>query len=84
MADISTNIDPEQRPEPDKPVLINRTTVLTVVTTSIAVLFLGLNLKLRGFSKEAKTCDGHAELDLRQCYAAKSSGSRAAKRRGTS
>ncbi len=49
----TTTIDAEQRPEPDKPVRLNRKTVLTVGTTGIAVLFLGLNLGLRGFSKEA-------------------------------
>ncbi len=53
MSDTIT-IDPEHRPEPDKPVRLNRKTVLTVGVGTVAVLFLGLNLGLRGFSKEAE------------------------------
>lgn len=55
MADINTAIDSELRPEPDKPVRLNRKTVLTVGATGVAVLFLGLNLGLRGFSKGTET-----------------------------
>ena len=64
MADITTTIDPEQRPEPDKPVRLNRKTVLTVGATGIAVLFLGLNLGLRGFSREAATPTGAINENL--------------------
>ena len=63
MADTTT-IDAEQRPEPDKPVRLNRKTVLTVGTTGIAVLFLGLNLGLRGFSKEAEPPTGPVNENL--------------------
>ena len=91
MADTTT-IDAEQRPEPDKPVRLNRKTVLTIGTTGIAVLFLGLNLGLRGFSKEVETPTGpinenllatpkpstaDAEPDLRRCHAAEDSRSSA-------
>ena len=62
MAD--NTIDAEQRPEPNKPVRLNRKTVLTVGTTGIAVLFLGLNLGLRGFSKEAETPTGPINENL--------------------
>jgi len=54
MADITTTVDPEQHPKPNKSVQLNRKTVLNVGMTGIAVLFLGL----RGFSKEVKTPTG--------------------------
>ena len=60
----TTTIDAEQRPEPDKPVRLNRRTVLTVGTTGIAVLFLGLNLGLRGFSEKAETPTGPINENL--------------------
>ena len=63
MADTTT-IDAEQRPEPDKPVRLSRKTVLTADATSIAVLFLGLNLGLRGFSKEAEAPTGPVDENL--------------------
>ena len=60
----TTTIDAEQRPEPEKPARLNRKTVLKVGTTGIAVLFLGLNLGLRGFSKGAETPTGPTNENL--------------------
>ena len=64
MADTTIDIDAEQRPEPESPVRLNRKTVLTVGTTGIAVLFLGLNLGLRSFSREAETPTGPINENL--------------------
>jgi type IV secretion system protein VirB10 len=53
-----------RKPEPPRPVRLNRKTVLMAGVSCIAVLFLGLNLGLRGFSGNAEPPTGPSEENL--------------------
>ena len=60
----NTTINLDQQPQPGKPVRLNRKTVLTVGVGTVAILFLGLNLGLRGFSKETEAPTNTSNANL--------------------
>ena len=90
MADTTIDIDAEQRPEPEKPVRLNRKTrahrwndrhcgPVSRTEPWPSRIFEGSGTAHWADQREsaghAKTCDGNAELDLRRCHAAEGSGS---------